>query len=130
MAKQDTDQGQEIARLKEILKAQGIQVEPPSIEPSDRMDYVEYGSDRHADLLGLRKATEDDKLVKDGWTLADMTMFGPQATDDYMREVLRQKISELTTAPPAPQSADMRKPGFAPPMWRPSPMEAEVSGIV
>jgi hypothetical protein len=124
------DDGQEIARLKELLRMQGIQVDEPTVDPTERLDYVKHGSDRHALMIGLRLATEDDKLVKDGWTLADMTQFGPQATDDYMREVLRQKVSELTAPTPSPQSSDPREPNYAPPMWRPNPLEGEVTGIV
>ena len=63
-------------------------------------DYIPHGSDIHAGILGLRKATADDALERDGWTLIDMTAFGPQATENYLREVLRQKVSTLKAGNP------------------------------
>jgi len=86
-------------------------------------DYVAHGSELHAQMLGLRKATADDKLVKDGWTLADPTAFGPSARDYFLEEVLAQRVKELTTPPAVPQSKDPRKPNYAPPM---SPESREV----
>ena len=83
-------------------------------------DYIAHGSPEHAALLGLRKADKDDELQVDGWTLVDITMFGPQVNETYIRSTIRQKISELKAgAPPVPQSDDPRKPGYAPPMWSP-----------
>ena len=67
-----------------------------------------------------RIVIEDDAIQVDGWTLVDLTMFGSQVTETYLREVIRQKVSELKAgAPPVPQSDDPRKPGYAPPMWEP-----------
>jgi hypothetical protein len=60
---------------------------------------IEHGAAEHAALLGLRKATQEDAIQLDGWTLVDMTIFGPQVTDAYLREVLRQKVSELKHKP-------------------------------
>lgn len=86
-----------------------------------RPDYIKPGSAAHAGLLGLRKAKEKDTYVLNGWTLLDPTAFGPQATEAYIEEVLRQKVSELEAgAPPAVQSEDRTKPGYAPPMWQPA----------
>jgi hypothetical protein len=87
--------------------------------PAGNYDYVKPGSDQHAALLGLRKADEDDALVCEGWTLADLTTWGPNATEMFLRNILRSKVSELTSPPPTVQSADPMKPGYAPPMWQP-----------
>ena len=84
-------------------------------------DYVEHGSDRHASLLGLRKAEKDDDPQLDGWALADVTMWGANATDKFLMQKLRQKVSELKSKAPAMQSIDPFKPHYAPPIWRPSP---------
>lgn len=91
-------------------------------------DYVEHGSDRHAALLGLRKAEEGDEPQLEGWTLIDLTAFGPAARPEYKREVLRQKVSSLTSDAPAVQSDDPLAPGYAPPLWMPTTEPA--SGIV
>lgn len=65
-------------------------------------DFVEHGSKEHAALLGL---IPDDKSEL-GYRLADMTAYGPQASPEYMKEVLRQKVSELKGAKPSvPTSA-------------------------
>jgi hypothetical protein len=90
-------------------------------------DYIEHGSEAHANFLGIRKADEGDNpilVVKDKkgreWALVDMTMFGPSATETYLREVCRQKVAELEAGtPPAVQSDDPRKPNYAPPLWMP-----------
>ena len=83
-------------------------------------DFVKHGSERHAAILGLRKATDADDLQLEGFTLLDMTAFGPQVTEAYLKEVLRQKVSELNSgAPPEPQSDDPRKPNYHPPIWNP-----------
>jgi hypothetical protein len=83
-------------------------------------DYVEHGSDRHAGLLGLRKAQKDDEPQLDGWALADMTMWGPTATDKFLMQMLRQKVNELNSKAPTVQSEDPFKPHYAPPIWRPT----------
>jgi len=75
-------------------------------------DYIAHGSAEHAALLGLRKADKDDGIQHDGWTLVDLTMFGPQVTETYLREVIRQKVSELKSPAPA-------VPENAPAMWVP-----------
>lgn len=85
-----------------------------------RGDYIEHGSDKHAALIGIRKATEDDTIKYKGWCLVDNTAFGPQASEKYIFEVLRQKVSVLEAgAPPMPQSEDPSEPNYAPPMFIP-----------
>ena len=89
-------------------------------------DYVEHGSEQHAAVLLLRPAREGDAYVQEDsqgrkWTLVDTTAFGPQATEAYLREVLRQKVSELDAPMPEIQSEDPLAPGYRPPMWQPPP---------
>lgn len=74
--------------------------------------FIEHGSQEHAVLLGLRKAAPQDVIVYEGWTLVDTTAFGVQATEAYIREVLRQKVSELAAGSPP-------LPDYAPEMWQP-----------
>jgi len=87
------------------------------------LDYVEFGSDKHAEMLRLKKAVKDDKLQREGWTLEDLTAWGPEAMANdmaFLREILRQKVSTLTSGPPPePQSDDPLAPHYAPPMWEP-----------
>ena len=94
-----------------------------------RPDYVKHGSDRHAEeVLGLRKAVEGDEPQLEGWTLVDLTAFGPTARPEYKREVLRQKVSTLMSPVPKLQSDDPLAPNYAPPLWMPTTEPA--SGIV
>ena len=97
--------------------------------PAGNVDYVPHGSEQHAELIGLRKAEDGEELQLDGWTLADRTAWGPQATESYIKEVLRQKVVEWKKgAPPKPQSEDPFAPNYMPPIWKPS--EEPVTGIV
>ena len=81
-------------------------------------DRVEFGSDRHADHLELKKASEDDVPQRDGWALIDITAYGSAARPEFLREVLRQKVTTLQSGPPpTPQSEDQFAPDYAPPMW-------------
>ena len=89
-------------------------------------DYVEHGSEQHAAILLLRPAHEGDPYVQEDsqgrkWTLVDVTAFGPQATEAYIKEVLRQKVSALDSPIPETQSEDPFAPDYAPPMWTPPP---------
>jgi hypothetical protein len=84
----------------------------------DKTKIIKHGTDEHAALLGLRKAAPEDKLVLSGWTLLDMTAYGPQTTESYLTEVLRQKVSELKAGPPKHQG-DPNKAGYLPPMFNP-----------
>lgn len=91
--------------------------------PKRGPDYVEHGSEKHAALLGLIP----DPKSPSKYRLADGTAFGPQATQAYLDEVLRQKISTLESGPPAyPQTEDPTKPSYAPPLW--VPVEAPQGG--
>ena len=84
-----------------------------------RPDYVKHGSDRHAALLGLKKAQDGDAPALKGYALEDITQYGPAASEKYLEAVLRQKVNELTTPMPAVQSDDPSKPHYAPPMFVP-----------
>lgn len=89
-----------------------------------RADYVEHGSPRHAEMLGLKKAVKDDALQLEGWTLEDLTAWGPQAMANdmaYLREILRGKVSTLKSGPPStPQSDDPLGANYAPPLEDPA----------
>lgn len=82
---------------------------------------VARGSDRHASMLLLRKADEhdDQELVIDGWTLADLTRYGPSATTRFLKRILVQKVNELKSEIPVMQSDDPLAPNYALPMWNP-----------
>ena len=81
----------------------------------ERPDYIRRGSPEHAAFLGLI----EDESSETGYRLADTTQFGPQVTDRYLYEVLRQKVSELHSETPPIQSDDPLAPNYAPPMWQP-----------
>lgn len=81
--------------------------------------YIAFGSTEHATLLGLRKATEEDKpLVYKSWTLYDPGMWGPNATESFLMNQLRAKVNEYEHIPTVPDDA--------PDMWRPSPDDVEL----
>jgi len=95
-------------------------------------DHIAFGSDEHAAILGLKKAGKDDDPQQDGWALVDITAWGPQAMADdkaYLREILRQKVSNLKAKPPVPQSDDPDAPHYAPPLQVP-PEGEPASGYV
>ena len=106
-----------IEQLEASLRKTAGAVVAPSKNPKDRPDYVERGSDRHAAMLGLKKA-KDEELALEGWTLEDITQFGPSATKEYLTRVLEQKVNELTSPVPPVQSRNQFEPHFAPTMWR------------
>jgi hypothetical protein len=109
-----------VATLERYLMHLGMSVEAVETLPTERADYIEFGSSQHAELLGLRKAAEDDRVQFDGFSLQDLTAFGPAARPEFIAEVLRQKVTSLKSGgPPAVQSADQRAPNYAPPMWQP-----------
>jgi hypothetical protein len=79
-------------------------------------DHIAHGSDQHAAVLGLIP----DKTNELGYRLIDPTLFGPQATQGYLNEVLRQKVATLKAGiPPIPQSKSPDKPNYAPALWVP-----------
>ncbi len=88
--------------------------------PGGNLDYVPHGSDEQAGYLGLKKAGKDDVPQLDGWALTDITMWGVTATDKFLMEKLRQKVSELNSESPKVQSDDPMAPHYAKPIWRPT----------
>jgi hypothetical protein len=82
--------------------------------PTRNKDYVEHGSERHAALLGLRKAESDDELSRDGWTLSDITNYPPETTEIWLKRLLRSLVNELASEPPKYQSSDPGAPFYAP----------------
>ena len=114
---------QQIDRLEGIVaRFTGRSVAPPlePLRPEDRPDYIAQGSDKHATFLGLVKANEDETLACDGWTLLDSTLYGPNVTEKFLERILAQKVNELNTPIPTPQSTDPTAPHFAPVMWNTS----------
>ncbi len=87
--------------------------------PAGNLDYIEHGSDQHAALLGLKKAEQGDSPEFEGWTLADVMTWGPNATEMFLMNMLKSKVNELTSEPPQYQSEDPLMPNYLPPMWQP-----------
>ena len=84
---------------------------------------IEFGSEAHAGLLGLRKAKADDKIQHDGWAFVDLTQFGFNFRDEVVMDFLRQRVNELTMPPQIPQDKDPTKPNYLQPMWTPQESE-------
>jgi len=98
------------------------------VGPAGNSDYIEPGSKRHADILQLKEANEHDSYVLEDskgrkWALIDATTFGPQVTEAYLKEVLRQRVRELETEPQTVQSDDPFAPGYSPRMIIPRAAE-------
>lgn len=77
-----------------------------------KSDFVQHGSEQHAQLLGLRKAVKEDTLQYHSWTLQDFTIFGPNAREEFIKAQLISKVNELENPPTVPTGA--------PPMWTPT----------
>ena len=84
--------------------------------PGGNLDYVPHGSDEQAGMLGLKKAEAHDEPKHNGWALQDVTMYRPE----YLEQILRQKVNDLTSKAPKVQSDDPMAPHYAPPIWRPT----------
>lgn len=112
----------------------GMRGQPtPKLEPTERPDYIEHGSEEHATFLGLIIVPEDrideakaDQFVlytsrKTGKTyrlLDEITILRHYPSIDpgkAARVVLRQKVGELESGPP-------EVPENAPAMWQPAPV--------
>lgn len=87
--------------------------------PAGDPNYIAHGSDKHAALLGLKEAEEHDVPQHEGWALQDVTQYGASARPEFLEQVLRQKVNELTTPFAQVQSDDPRAPNYAPPLWQP-----------
>jgi hypothetical protein len=121
------------ARVKQ-LEALIEQIAPgaasvPSDEPTERPDFIDFGSPRHAVHLGLILLDDGEsppmqqRIIlpgKDGqlYCLEDelgVMRFHPGLTlDEAAPVILRQKIGEYEAGPP-------QVPDSAPPMWTPTP---------
>ena len=120
MAKSELEKlREEFDRFKrEVSQQTGTGYVPPE-EAEVQTDYVPHGSDKHAGMLGLKKASEADKPQLDGWALEDIVSYGPNVSPDFLEAMLRGKVNELTMKMPVMQSRDPLAPHFAPVMWRP-----------
>ena len=119
------DLEKQVEELRRILEARGIAAPAPT-ETGPAPDNVEFGSARHAALLGLVEVSEDDyvegletftsptsertfRLADENEPLRTYPAMDPQKS---ARIILRQKVNELEGgAPPVPEGA--------PAMWRP-----------
>ena len=85
------------------------------VRPNKNNDYVGRGTDRHAALLGLRKAGPKEDFKLEGWTL-DVTSYPPNTTKMWFERELQGKVNELTSEPPKMQSRNPGEPFYAPPL--------------
>ncbi len=115
-----------IAKLqREVNQLTGSSVS--SDEPETQTDYVERGSDRHAGMLGLKKAVESDNPQIDGWALEDIVSYGPTVSPQFLDGMLRGKVNELSMKIPATQSGDPLAAFFAPTLWQPGHRLAQIT---
>ncbi len=116
----------QIAVLERRLgRLDGTHVEPN--EPEIQTDHVEHGSDKHAGMLGLKKASGEDKPQVDDWALEDIVSYGPTANKEFLEQLLRQKVNELEMKIPTPHSKDPLGAHFAPTLWQPGMRLAQVT---
>lgn len=113
----------ELANLKALL---GIGAPTPSGDPKDRPDYIEHGSPKHAQFLGLVLVDEADdptgyvtyqsRDTGRTYRLADeigvLTHYPGTDPAQAALMILRQKIGELESGKP-------QAPANAPSMWVP-----------
>ena len=119
------DLEKQVAELRRILEARGIAAPTPT-QTGPAPDHVEFGSARHAALLGLVEVNEDDYVEglatftsptsEKTFRLADenepLRTYPAMDPDKSAQIILRQKVAELEGgAPPVPEGA--------PSMWRP-----------
>ena len=84
------------------------------MEKKEDKRLIKFGSPEHAALIGLVA----DKSAE-GYHLADETAFGPNATDRFLSEILRQKIAVLKTPPTVPADSPI--------LWTP---DGNTSGMI
>ena len=120
------------ARIRELeaaMAARGISAPRAAAQEGPRPDYVEFGSPRHAALLGLVEVV-DEADAKDYitytspasgklWRLADsyeaVRTFPAMDPEKAERVILRQKVGSLDSGPAA-------VPEHAPELWQPRDM--------
>lgn len=116
---------QQVRELQRILQLRGITT-PDLAEEGPKPDHVEFGSARHAALLGLVEVADGEDVKglttyvspesKRTFRLVDenepLRAYPAMDPDKSTLILLRQKVNELESgAPPVPASA--------PEMWRP-----------
>jgi hypothetical protein len=121
-----------VQQLEALLERAGIVVRPTSVEPQDRPDYIEFGSEKHAGFLGLvlledgQKPPQGQRHILPGpsgqlYCLEDelgaMRFYPGLSLDEVVPVVLQQKINVLEGGPPP-------IPANAPDMWRPERLMA------
>ena len=116
----------QVAQLqRELGQLTGKNIQPD--EPEIQTDYVERGSDRHAGMLGLKKAVESDNPQIDGWALEDIVSYGPTVSPQFLDGMLRGKVNELSMEIPETQSSDPLAAFFAPALWQPGHRLAQIT---
>lgn len=120
---------QQIAELRTALaSALGLPLSPAVTDPTERADYVPFGSARHATLLGLipLDSTEEaaERLIYESplshklYCLEDepsaIRMFPGIDPDKSIPLLLRQKVTAFESGAPS-------VPDDALPMWTPTP---------
>jgi len=91
-------------------------------------DYVEFGSEAHARMLGLREEIASDPFKCEGWALEDPTQYGASAQPWYIEQKLAERVSELTTPMPVLQSEDRWADNYVPPMFDPDNDSVRIVG--
>jgi predicted RNA binding protein with dsRBD fold (UPF0201 family) len=118
---------EQIEGLRKLLEQHGIADAARFVtDPTERADYIAFGSPKHAAFLGLVKVDDVERAKADGY----IVYTSPKTDDSYRLEdqvtpfmhypdpkqvavlVLQQKVSSFEAPPPGP-SPD------APPMWDP-----------
>lgn len=116
----------QLEQLTALLDAHGIRPAPVATKTTERADYIEHGSDKHATFLGLVESGEDDETIalakytspRTGrtWRMEDeisaMRHYPGIDPEKAVALVLQQKVNELENAPGVPKDA--------PPMFRPA----------
>lgn len=131
----------QIHQLTALLVQQGLQVpgvlSPVSDDPTERADYIEFGSPRHAALLGiipLETADEaGEREIYESYTTgkkycledepAALSRSPGRPMKDAILSELRQKVNQFESGPPT-------IPPGAPPLWSPHPLPDVTSELL
>jgi len=117
----------QVKALYAALERNGITLEQKAVPDTERGDYIELGSPKHATFLGLVEVEDaedtEDYIIFQSPTTGKTYRLEDEVTE-FMRYpdpekaarlVLRQKISSLESGPPSP-------PTGSPPLWQPRDM--------
>jgi len=105
-----------------IARLTGRTSRPEVVPVKERADYIGHGSEKHKLWLGLRDATKEEMEEGrdvDGYMLRDITIFGLHVRPEFLKTLLQQKVSQLTSPVPVFQSMNPLAPNYAPPLWMP-----------